>query len=252
MRGEEGEADCVAALGTLYEVLYTLTKLMAPFTPFLTEAMYQNLRHGLVAPEADHDVSSVHYLPAPQHKEEYFDDAIIARVTRMQAVVELARVVRERKTLPVKYPLGQLVVLHADKGYLADIEAMAPYIQTELNVRDVVVSSDEQTYGLSLRAEPDLKVLGKRLGADLKSVRPAVMGLSEEQCRAYIRDGELTVAGHTLAGDDIKVIRVFADQGSAYESNTDNDVVILLDCTQRDDMVCLVDSGARSTNMLIA
>lgn len=43
------------SLGTLFEVLYTLTKLMAPFTPFLTEAMYQNLRNGLAHPEVDHD-----------------------------------------------------------------------------------------------------------------------------------------------------------------------------------------------------
>lgn len=77
----------------------------------------------------------------------------------------------------MQYPLGELVVVHIDPVYLEDVAAMEAYIKSELNVRDVTVSSDEHKYGLSLRAEPDFKLLGKRLGADLKKVRPAVLGM---------------------------------------------------------------------------
>ena len=101
-QGEETERDCVDSLGTLFEVLYTLTKLMAPFTPFLAENMYQNLRKGLAHPDTKQDDRSVHYLLSTEPKPEYFNPAIQTRVARMQAVVELARVIRERKTLPVK------------------------------------------------------------------------------------------------------------------------------------------------------
>lgn len=67
-------------------------------------------------------------------------------------------------------------MLSSDPEYLNHIRDMEAYILSELNVREVVASNDETKYGLTLSAEPDLKIVGKRLGADLKKVRPAILG----------------------------------------------------------------------------
>ena len=67
IQGENGCADCESALHTLYSVLFSMVRVMAPFTPFLTEQMYQNLQH-LLEPDASQgpDTASVHYLMVQQ------------------------------------------------------------------------------------------------------------------------------------------------------------------------------------------
>lgn len=100
LKGENGIEDAKIALNVLFEVLYTLTRLMAPFTPFICETMYQNLRNYL--PETTEDNRSVHFLMFPEVKEEYFNEDIERAVSRMQSVIELGRVIREQKTISLK------------------------------------------------------------------------------------------------------------------------------------------------------
>ena len=73
--------------------------MQAPFTPFLTEHMYQNLRK--VLPDTV-ETCSVHFLSYPTPNQSYLNDAVERRMSRMQTVIELGRVARERRTLPVK------------------------------------------------------------------------------------------------------------------------------------------------------
>jgi isoleucyl-tRNA synthetase len=93
---------------------------MAPFTPFLTEAMYQNLSKCLPKDQAP---PSVHFCPFPAQQEAHEGDARIQQsVDRMQNVVELARTIRERRNKPLKFPLKSLVVVHTDLAFLDDIK----------------------------------------------------------------------------------------------------------------------------------
>jgi valyl-tRNA synthetase len=90
-----------AALDTLFAVLFTMVRVMAPFTPFLTEMMYQQLRKK--APQfAGAESNSVHYLMLPVARADLIHEDIERAVGRMQAVVDLGRVLRDRKTMPVK------------------------------------------------------------------------------------------------------------------------------------------------------
>ena len=100
LKGENGPDDAVRALNVLFEVLFTLSRMMAPFTPFITESMYQNLRKCL--PPSKEDDRSVHFLMFPQVKKEYFNDDIERAVSRMQAVIELGRVIRDQKNISLK------------------------------------------------------------------------------------------------------------------------------------------------------
>ena len=84
-----------ACLIALLSLLFT----QASFTPFLAESLYKNLRN--VVPAEDR-AESVHFLMVPQPKEELIDTTIESAVSRMQSVIELGRVCRDRRTLPVK------------------------------------------------------------------------------------------------------------------------------------------------------
>ncbi|CAB4040221.1 isoleucine--tRNA ligase, cytoplasmic, partial [Paramuricea clavata] len=97
-------------------------------------------------------------------------------VSHMQSVIELGRVVRDRKTLPIKYPLPEVVVIHQDNQYLQDAKSLESYIIEELNVKKLTVSSEKDKYGIYLKAEPDNQTLGRRLKGAFKQVSQAIKG----------------------------------------------------------------------------
>jgi isoleucyl-tRNA synthetase len=123
-------------------------------------------------------------------------------------------------------------VFHADPAYLADIQPLQRYIQSELNVRDVVFSSDEAAAGVRYRAAADWGVLGRKLRKDLGKVKAALPELSSDAVKAYAETGTVRVAGIELVAGDLAVQRFIAlPEGAAatFATNTDNDVVVRLD-----------------------
>uniref|UniRef100_A0AAQ5XS02 isoleucine--tRNA ligase n=1 Tax=Amphiprion ocellaris TaxID=80972 RepID=A0AAQ5XS02_AMPOC len=241
LKGESGTEDCLWALETLFSVLFSMCRLMAPFTPFITEMMYQNLRH-LIDPASveEKDSGSIHYLMLPQVRETLIDKRIESAVSQMQSVIELGRVIRDRKTLPVKYPLKEVVVIHQDAEALKDIQSLQKYILEELNVRQLTLSTDKDKYGIRLRAEPDHMVLGKRLKGAFKAVTASIKELSSEKLEAFQKTGSITVDGHELHEEDLRLMYTFdQSSGSAaqYEAHSDAQVLVLLDVTPDQSMV---------------
>ena len=104
----------------------------------------------------------------PQPRKDLIDDDIERAVGRMQAVIELGRVLRDRKTMPLKYPLPELVVIHQDQQYLDDVASLQSYVLEELNIKHLTMSSQKTDYNVTLRAEPDHKTLGARLKGAFK------------------------------------------------------------------------------------
>ncbi|PPR05812.1 hypothetical protein CVT26_010092 [Gymnopilus dilepis] len=232
LKGEDGKEDTIAALNTLFEALFTLCRTMSSYTPFITENLYQSLRTFIPEDPSAGDTRSVHFLGFPQVKEEYFDSDIERQVQRMQAVIDLGRNIRERNNLSLKVPLKELLVFHPDKQYLADIKPLQRYIESELNVRDVVFTSDESLSGVRYRAVADWAVLGRKLRKDLGRVKNALPKVSSDEIKAYVANGKIVVDGIELVEGDLAVQRYLelppASEGQ-FATNTDNDVVIRLD-----------------------
>ncbi|KAM9182375.1 isoleucine--tRNA ligase, cytoplasmic isoform 1-T1 [Mergus octosetaceus] len=241
LKGENGTEDCIRALETLFSVLYSMCRLMAPYTPFITELMYQNLKT-LIDPASvqEKNTESIHYLMLPQVREDLIDKKIERAVSCLQSVIELGRVIRDRKTIPVKYPLKEVVVIHRDPEALENISSLEKYILEELNVRQVTLSTNKDKYGVRLRAEPDHMVLGKRLKGAFKLVMAAIKELKSEQLEEFQETGTIVVEGHELHEDDLRLMYTF-DQtagGSAqFEAHSDAQVLVLLDVTPDQSMV---------------
>ncbi|CAH3114650.1 unnamed protein product [Pocillopora meandrina] len=234
LRGEYGDKDRYESLQTLFSVVFTITRLMASFTPFLTEFNYQSLRPFIPESMKIGETESIHYLMIPKARENLIDKEIERRVALMLTVIELGRVVRERKTLPLKYPLPELVVIHQLQQTLDDVLSLEDYIKQEVNVRKLTVSSDKNRFGVQLKAEPDNQTLGRRLKGAFKEVSQAIKGLSDQEIQVFKEKGELMVAGHLLSGTDLRVIYSFDQNGSApsaYEAYSDGEVLALLDIT---------------------
>ncbi|KAJ8896030.1 hypothetical protein PR048_001371 [Dryococelus australis] len=242
LKGESGPVDCRHALTTLFHVLFVMVRTMAPFTPFITELMYQNLKHLVLFCDTKETTVSVHYLMLPEPRTLLVDEVIERAVARMQSVIDLGRVIRDRKTIPIKYPLPEMVIIHEDEQCLQDIKSLERYILDELNVRKVTLTKDKQKYGVSLRAEPDHKTLGARLKGEFKAVTIAVKALSDLDVQKFLLQRFIDVLGHRLEPADLRIMYNFTgaaaeDLAQRYEAHSENDLLILLDVTPDDTML---------------
>ncbi|XP_059479642.1 isoleucine--tRNA ligase, cytoplasmic [Neocloeon triangulifer] len=236
LKGEGGDEDCKQALSTLFKVLYSMTCVMAPFTPFLTELMYQNLRHLVSNP-----LDCVHYVMLPEPQSQLIDKDIERAVANMQTVIELGRVIRDKHSQPMKYPLPEVVVISKDEQTLKDVRALQPYVLEELNVRSLTVTSDKETYGVVMRAEPDHKTLGSRLKGTFKAVSQAIKDLKDADIQNFLDTGSIELLGQKLTPEDIRVMYTFKGQSAGadkkYEAHSSGQIIVLLDLKADQSMV---------------
>ncbi|TPX70658.1 isoleucine---tRNA ligase [Spizellomyces sp. 'palustris'] len=228
LKGDNGPADAVQALNVLFEVLFTLAKMMAAFTPFIVETMYQNLKTCL--PPSKEDTRSIHFLPFPEVKKEYFNNDIERAVSRMQTVIELGRFIRDQKTLPMKTPLRELVIVNPDAQFHSDVKVLESYIIEELNIRTVTITAEEEKYGIKYKLIPDWKTLGGKLKKELPKVKNALASVSQEAIKQYVKTQQLEVGGIVLGEGDLQVTRYFDDNANtSYHAHGTNEVLVILD-----------------------
>ncbi|ANZ77281.1 BA75_04608T0 [Komagataella pastoris] len=234
LKGENGVDDCIKALNTLTEALFTLVRAMAPFTPFLSENIYQRLRPLIpdaVLSKYTKDPRSVHFLAYPVLNKSLFDEKIEIAMARMQKVIDYGRNIREKKTISLKTPLKTLVILHSDPDYLADVESLKSYITEELNVRDVIITSDEDAYGVAYGVVADWPVLGKKLKKDAQKVKLALPSVTSDEVKEFLKTGKITVAGIDLSSEDLNAVRGLPESKSqdGHEVRSDRDTLVILD-----------------------
>lgn len=234
-----GLDDTKMGLNTLAEALFILSRLMAPFTPFLADGIYQRLKPFFTQEELEKyavnqevkDIRSIHFLSYPTVREEWFDSAIEVAVSRMQKVIDLGRNIREKKMISLKTPLKEMVILNSDPEYLKDIDSLKNYISSELNVRNIVITSDEAAYGVQYTAIADWPVLGKKLKKDAKRVKAALPNVPSEEVKKFSETGKLTVDGIDLVSEDLQVQRGLPEEqiSTGHEARAEKDVLIILD-----------------------
>lgn len=218
-------AEKASAYSTLYRVLLTLAKVMAPFAPFLAEVTYQNLVSAL--PD-EARAESVHLEPFPTAERSLISRELEAAVAVMDEVVELARNFRERTRLRAKIPLAAMTIVHRDPALLEALRLFEPYLRDELNFREVRLSADEAGL-LKIGAKANFKALGARLGAQMKAVAAEVAALSGPALEPLERGEPIVVAGHTLGAGDVELVRAPRDAKQAERVGVGRKVAVLFD-----------------------
>lgn len=207
MKGEENTAeDQRIALNTLFDVLLNATQLMAPITPFLCEHIYQNMRNGLPE-DSPLKKESIHFTDIPSHSEALIDLATEETVTHMQHAIETGRLIRDRINIPMKYPLSKVFIVDANEQTLAGYKTLEKYIKEELNVLEVVLTKDEDSY-VVYKASPDNRAMGQAFGKKFdKNMRQQVENLSSDQIRTFLSTGSVQVGELTITQDMLKVTK---------------------------------------------
>jgi isoleucyl-tRNA synthetase len=183
----ESDSDKAAAYNVLYTVLLTLSKLLAPFIPFMTEAMYQNLK-GAKDPE------SIHLFAYPAARDKFIDTKLNSEMERVLKIVRLGRAVREKNQAKVRQPLATVYITGGKIA--ADLQAQ---IKEELNVKKVVSIKSLEKYAQK-EIKINFKVLGKKYGAEVPAIKAAVAAGYK-----LSTDGELRAGKFTLLADEFDI-----------------------------------------------
>ncbi len=191
----ENDADKAAAYHTLYECLTTLARLLAPFTPFLAEAMYQNLVRSvdLAGPE------SVHLTDYPSADPASIDAALSRDMDTVIEVVGAGHAARQEASIKVRQPLPAILVHTRDPEMFDSIMRLKDQILDELNVKALLPLNDPGqfvTYGI----RPNLRILGPRLGKLVNPAREALSSWDPAKVAASVEAGEPVVLS-TSAGE---------------------------------------------------
>lgn len=136
-------------------------------------------------------------------------------------------------------PLKELLIFHPESEYIADVEPLQKYIESELNVRDIIFTSDENSSGVRYRAVADWAVLGKKLRKDLGKVKNALPSVSSDAVKAYASTGNIRIEGINLIAGDLTIQRYLelpTGIEGQFATHTDNDVVIRLDVQIRSNL----------------
>ena len=198
------------AYDTLFTVMVTLSKAAAPLLPFVTEEVYRGLT----------GERSVHLADWPDVRDWPAEAELVADMDRVRDVCSTGLSLREANKLRIRLPLRQLTV--AGEG----AERMLGYrdlILDELNVKDLAVATAIEDFG-SFVLQPDGRVLGPRLGQDMKKV----MGAAKKGDWQLDADGTATVAGIELGPEDFK-LRLAPKDGIACQALPSNDMVAVLE-----------------------
>ncbi|MBF6611947.1 MAG: isoleucine--tRNA ligase [Chloroflexi bacterium] len=168
----ESDGDKLAAYSTLYEVLVTLSKLIAPIMPFMAEEIYQNLVRS-DADSAAQNPESVHHCAYPQADESLIDHRLLADTSLAQRVISLGRAARNKAGIKVRQPLREIMVRAPSKVDDEALRRLEGQVLEELNVKRMVITSqvgDLITYVI----KPNLPLLGPKYGKRLGAIRSAL------------------------------------------------------------------------------
>jgi isoleucyl-tRNA synthetase len=193
----ESDTDKLAAYKTLYEALVTVSKLIAPMAPFVSESMYQNLVLTLepTAPE------SVHLANWPTFDATLIDENLLRDMNALLRVVELGRSARNSSGMKIRQPLPEVLVRVRTSNELAGLKRLEDQLAEELNVKKVSyldVTADFVTYAV----RPNLPLVGKRVGKNIPALKQFFATNDGKDIARNVREGkntEIVLNGETYS-----------------------------------------------------
>ncbi len=231
---DKNAPDKLDAYWTLYECLLSTAKLVAPFVPFLSEAIWRNLA---AAEFGKRVLESVHLADFPQADAAAIDSNLSERMTLVREIVSLGRAARMGAKLKVRQPLAKVEVILADRTQQPWLQDHAGLIAEELNVKQVEFNEKADQY-ISYTVLPDLKKLGPRLGKQLPELKKYLGSADAAALLAEMeKSGSVTIklpgGDVVLDGQDLQV-RLQAKPGWAAAQGA---LCVVVLATELDDVL---------------
>jgi isoleucyl-tRNA synthetase len=216
----ENDADKGSAYGTLYHVLVEFARVMSPFLPFLTEAIYRNLVVGRCEGAPD----SVHLCPYPTADEARMMPELETKMRLVRQTVTMGRALRSRYSIKTRQPLAEMTVVIRNAERRELVADMASLIAEELNVKNVLFSDNEDSV-VSISAKPNYRRLGRVYGPEMKEAAKEIEALSPAEIRTLEAGESRPIREHTVGFDDIEIRR---ERREGVEVETEGEITVAL------------------------
>ncbi len=228
--GADMTEDKIAAYTTLYTVLVTLSKLTAPFTPFIAEMIYNNL----VPAFYKNAPVSVHLCAFPVSDKKYIDKQLEAAMDEVTDIVILGRAARNAGNLKNRQPLSEMYVV-TDKEVKLSKEETA-IILDELNVKKLKKADDAEKF-LSYKLKPQLKTLGPKYGKQLGAISKFLAECDGKEVVNAVKNGggyEIKELGVTLLLEDLQI---FPQSEEGFVAAEDRGITVALNCELTEELL---------------
>ena len=196
------DSDKLEAYGALYEALKTLIMVAAPFMPFTTDAIWQNLR-------LESDPESVHLADFPVPAEKRRNKPLEFRMASVMSAVSIGRALRSQCNIKARQPLRKAELVTRNKDERNALVEMVDIIREELNVKEIVFSDNEEDL-VEYEVKANFRALGKELGRDMKAAAARIENLSHAEIQSVIEGSSLSIDIACEGG--VRTLEITADK----------------------------------------
>ncbi len=201
----EYEQDKIAAYQTLYECLETVTRLMAPVSPFFSDAVFKNLD----AVTKRFNVESVHHTDYPVADEKLIDNSLEERMQLAQDASSLILSLRKKTNIKVRQPLQKALIPVLNPEMKRQLEKVEDLIKSEVNIKEIELVTETGSI-IHKKVKPNFKLLGAKLGVAMKEAAGIIGSFSQEQIAELEKNGsieiELKTGKSAIALNEVEII----------------------------------------------
>ncbi len=228
----EYETDKISAYQTLYECLETVVRLIAPISPFFSDAVFANLN----AVTNRFNVASVHHADYPVYDESMVDPLLEERMQLAQETCSLVLSLRKKVNIKVRQPLQKVMIPVLDVQMKEQLEKMEALIKAEVNVKEMEYITATQGV-ISKKIKANFKTLGAKLGASMKEAAAAIAGFSQDQITALESAGsiQLALTAGTFTIDTLDV-EITAEDIPGWSVASKGKLTVALDITLSEEL----------------
>jgi isoleucyl-tRNA synthetase len=228
----EYEHDKIAAYQTLYECLETLVRLMAPISPFFSDALFRKLN----AVTKRFDVESIHHSQFPLADTTVIDTDLEERMQLAQDVCSLVLSLRKKTNIKVRQPLGKVMIPVLDPKMKVQLEKIEDLIKAEVNVKTLEYLTETEGI-IKKKIKPSFQALGKKLGGKMKAVSSALNNFSQQDIATIEKNGNFVLK---VEGEDINIllneVEIAAEDIPGWSVANKGSLTVALDITISDEL----------------
>jgi len=232
---DEQGSDKTAAYQTLHECLLTISKLIAPFAPFLSEELYRNLMKA-----NEFALESIHLETMPKAEAGDMNPELEHRMEYAIRIVGLVRAMRMKSNLKVRQPLQKIILPVKSNADRKEIELMEDVILEEINVKQIEYVADESAI-IKKKSKPNFKSLGPKFGKSVQPIAERLRDLTSEEISRLQIQGTLLLningAEYTIDANDVEILH---EDIQGWLVETDGSLTVALDTALTDE---LIDEG---------
>jgi isoleucyl-tRNA synthetase len=224
-------ADKISAYQTLYTCLITIAKLMSPIAPFFSDRLFLDLNAVTVREGAE----SVHLVDFPPHNANLVDEALEERMTLAQDISSMILSLRKKSFINVRQPLSKILLPVLDDKFGTKVDMVKELILSETNIKEIVFITDT-TGIISKKIKPNFKVLGAKVGKDMKTVSNAINAFGQEEIKRLETEGSIAIANtpYSILLADVEIL---AEDVPGWQVTSMGNLTVALDITLTEELI---------------